>query len=66
MLPSKLAALKQELEDELHLSNDDKATLALLRILDNDRQIQEKLISNDMIKSLTVASSLCPCCGRRM
>jgi hypothetical protein len=65
MLPYKLAKLKQELENELYLDNDDKKSLKVLKVLDSDQHFK-KLISDDDIltKSFSVAPSICPNCGK--
>lgn len=66
MLPSKLATMRQELEALLkndQLSIDDKVSLLMLRQLE-ERHTNDKN-SNELIKSLTVARNICPCCGQK-
>lgn len=65
MLPSKLAALKKELEEMFHngqIDIDDKVSLLMLRQLETRHLDNRK--PDDLIKSLTVAGNVCPCCGK--
>lgn len=69
MLPSALSQLKQSLEKELHLDDDDKRSLHVLRILENDPKVQQLLTENVrqvLTKSFVMASSVCPCCGKTL
>ncbi|KFC20423.1 hypothetical protein [Chryseobacterium sp. FH1] len=66
MLTEKLQNLKNELEAKLFLSDDDRKTLSILRLLDSDENLKRNLISGDILtKSFAVAPLYCPNCGKK-
>ena len=66
MLTEKLKNLKIELDSKNYLTEDDRKTLSILKLLDNDENLKKNLISGDILtKSFAVAPLYCPSCGRK-